>query len=56
MIADYHGPVEDPAALAIRLSSTPGVVDHGLFPPHMVATVLVGRGESVDRIDFTPGG
>jgi ribose 5-phosphate isomerase A len=52
VIADYHGPVDDPAALAARLSSTPGVVGHGLFPPEMVATVLVGRGESVDRIDF----
>jgi ribose 5-phosphate isomerase A len=52
VIADYHGPVEDPAALAARLSSTPGVVEHGLFPPQMVATVLVGRGESVDRTDF----
>jgi len=52
VIADYHGPVGDPAALAVRLSATPGVVEHGLFPPEMVATVLVGRGESVDRIDF----
>ena len=52
VIADYHGPVDDPAALAVRLSATPGVVDHGLFPPDMVATVLVGRGESVDRTDF----
>ncbi len=56
VIADYHGPVDDPAALAIRLSSTPGVVEHGLFPPEMVAAVLVGRGESVDRIDFRPSG
>ncbi len=52
VIADYHGPVDDPATLAIRLSATPGVVGHGLFPPEMVATVLVGRGESVDRTDF----
>jgi len=52
VIADYHGPVDDPAALAARLSATPGVLEHGLFPPGMVATVLVGRGESVDRIDF----
>jgi len=52
VIADYHGPVDDPAALALRLSSTPGVVEHGLFPPEMVATVLVGRGQSVDRTDF----
>ena len=52
VIADYHGPVDDPAALAARLSVTPGVVEHGLFPPEMVTTVLVGRGESVDRTDF----
>jgi ribose 5-phosphate isomerase A len=52
VIADYHGPVDDPAALAVRLSVTPGVIEHGLFPPEMVATVLVGRGESVDRTDF----
>ena len=52
VIADYHGPIDDPAALAVRLSATPGVVEHGLFPPEMVATVLVGRGESVDRTDF----
>jgi ribose 5-phosphate isomerase A len=55
VIADYRGPVDDPAALAVRLSGTPGVVQHGLFPPAMVSTVLVGRGESVDRIDFTSG-
>jgi len=55
VIADYHGPVDDPAALAIRLSAVPGVVEHGLFPPEMVATVLVGRGESADRIDFKSG-
>jgi ribose 5-phosphate isomerase A len=54
VIADYHGPVDDPAALAVRLSATPGVVEHGLFPPEMVATVLVARAKSVDRIDF-PG-
>jgi ribose 5-phosphate isomerase A len=52
VIADYHGPVGDPQVLAVRLSAVPGVVEHGLFPSEMVATVLVGRGESVDRIDF----
>jgi len=52
VIADYHGPVDDPAALAAWLASTPGVVEHGLFPPEMVATVLVARGKSVDRIEF----
>ena len=49
---DYQGPVGDPAVLAARFAATPGVVEHGLFPPQMVATVLVGRGESVDRTDF----
>jgi ribose 5-phosphate isomerase A len=52
IIADYHGPVDDPAELAARLSATPGVVDHGLFPPQMVAMAFVGRGESAERIDF----
>ena len=52
MIADYIGTFDDPAALAARFVSTPGVVEHGLFPRHVVATVLVARGESVDRIDF----
>ena len=56
VIADYHGPVDDPAALAAWLSSTPGVVEHGLFPPEMVATVLVGRRESVERTDFQHAG
>jgi ribose 5-phosphate isomerase A len=55
IIADYHGPVDDPAALAIRLSTTPGVVAHGLFPPQMVAMAFIGRGETVERIDFAPG-
>ena len=52
VIADYEGPVGDPAALAARFAATPGVVEHGLFPPDMVAMVLVGRGESVVRTDF----
>jgi ribose 5-phosphate isomerase A len=55
VIADYQGRVEDPAALAIWLSSTPGVVDHGLFPPQMVAMAFVGRGESAERIVFGSG-
>jgi ribose 5-phosphate isomerase A len=55
VIADYNGPIGDPAALAVRLSATPGVVAHGLFPPEMVAMVIVGRGESADKIDLTSG-
>src|SRR6204780_58494 len=56
VIADYHGAVDDPAALAVRLSSTPGVVAHGLFPPEMVAIAFVGRGDSADRIDLPSAG
>jgi ribose 5-phosphate isomerase A len=42
VIADYEGAVEDPAELAARLSATPGVVEHGLFPPTLVTDVIVG--------------
>jgi ribose 5-phosphate isomerase A len=49
-IADYHGDIGDPAALAASLAATPGVVDHGLFPPALVSEVLVGRGETVERL------
>jgi ribose 5-phosphate isomerase A len=49
VIADYMGPVEDPAELADRLSSAVGVVEHGLFPPDMVTEVFVGRGDDVER-------
>jgi ribose 5-phosphate isomerase A len=52
VIADYMETLDDPATLAARFASTPGIVEHGLFPPHMVATVLVAHGESVDRIEF----
>jgi ribose 5-phosphate isomerase A len=52
VIADYEGQVGDPAALANRLSATPGVVEHGLFPPSMVAIILVARGQSIERRDI----
>jgi ribose 5-phosphate isomerase A len=41
VIADYLGPVDDPAELAARLAATPGVVEHGLFPPSLVHDVIV---------------
>jgi ribose 5-phosphate isomerase A len=50
LIVDHHGDVDDPAALAARLSGTPGVVDHGLFAPSLVTMVLVGRDGGVDRL------
>jgi ribose 5-phosphate isomerase A len=52
-IADYRGPIDDPTALAARLAADPGVAAHGLFPPDMVAEVLVGTGGAVDRLTLT---
>jgi ribose 5-phosphate isomerase A len=48
VLADYRGAVDDPAQLADRLDAVPGVVSHGLFPPSMVSTVLVARGDEVE--------
>jgi ribose 5-phosphate isomerase A len=53
VIADFTGAVGDPAILAARLKAIPGVVEHGLFTPEMVATLLIGRGRSVETIDVT---
>jgi ribose 5-phosphate isomerase A len=50
VIADYLGPVEDPADLANRLAAVPGVVEHGLFPPELVSEILVARDGQVYRI------
>jgi ribose 5-phosphate isomerase A len=47
VIADYHGAVDDPAALAAELEAVPGVVGHGLFAPVLVHDVLVARGGEV---------
>jgi len=49
VIADFRGPVEDPAAIAARLSATPGVIDHGLFGPELVSDVLIARGEEIEH-------
>jgi ribose 5-phosphate isomerase A len=53
VIADFTGEVGTPGALAARLEAIPGVIEHGLFPPEMVTTIFVARGESVQRIDCT---
>ena len=50
ILADWTGPVDDPAELAARLAATPGVVEHGLFPPELVTEVLVGRDGGVERL------
>jgi ribose 5-phosphate isomerase A len=52
VIADYHGSFTDPEALAAHLSATPGVVDHGLFPPEMVATTIIARGTEIEHRDI----
>ncbi len=41
------GRIEDPAALALRLSQVPGIVEHGLFLDE-IDTVFVGRPGGVD--------
>ena len=48
ILADYHGPMGDPAGLAAMFDAVPGLVGHGLFPPSMVSTVLVARGDEVE--------
>jgi len=54
VIADFTGPYEDPAALASWLSGVPGVVEHGLFPPEMVTMALIGHGDQVETLTFSP--
>jgi ribose 5-phosphate isomerase A len=49
VIADYFGPVGDPRELAARLSATPGVVEHGLFAPELVSSVLIAGDASVEQ-------
>jgi ribose 5-phosphate isomerase A len=53
VIADYRGAIGDPAALAARLEADPGITSHGLFPPVMVSEVLVGAGDSVNRLTLS---
>jgi ribose 5-phosphate isomerase A len=54
VIADWLGPVEDPAALASRLDAEPGVVAHGLFGPALVTDVVVATGEAIEHHSFVP--
>ena len=52
VIADYQGAVDDPLGLAAALWGTPGVVDHGLFAPELVADILIARGSDVEHRTF----
>lgn len=49
VIADYHGPIGNPAGLAAWLCGIPGVIAHGLFEPALVADVIIGRGDTVEH-------
>jgi ribose 5-phosphate isomerase A len=48
-IADYRGPVDDPAATAARLASVPGVIDHGLFGPELISDIVIAHGEEIEH-------
>lgn len=52
VIADYTGAFDDARELAARLSATAGVVEHGLFSPALVSTVIVARGDQIERIEL----
>jgi len=43
------GKIEDPPPLALALSNTPGVVEHGLFIG-LASLALVGRGDRVEEL------
>lgn len=53
VLAFWRGRIGDPAQTAAFLSSVPGVVDHGLFPPSLVSDVLIARGETVERREIS---
>lgn len=41
----------------MRLGATPGVVEHGLFPPQMVSLILIAGEDGVRRrAGAKPGG
>jgi ribose 5-phosphate isomerase A len=49
VIADYQGPISDPAELAAWLAAIPGLVGHGLFEPAITSDVFIGRANSVEH-------
>jgi ribose 5-phosphate isomerase A len=48
VIGDSFAGIDDPYVTAARLSDDPGVVSHGLFPPSMVSTVIIARGQDIE--------
>jgi ribose 5-phosphate isomerase A len=49
LIGDYLAPIDDPRALAARLSAAPGVVEHGLFEPELVSLILIAGEQQLER-------
>lgn len=49
VIADYMGPVDDPADLARRLDASAGVVEHGLFGPELITDLLIAHDGAVEH-------
>jgi ribose 5-phosphate isomerase A len=48
VIADFTGEFGDLFELAAWFKAAPGVVEHGLFPPELVDSILIGRGSDVE--------
>jgi ribose 5-phosphate isomerase A len=49
LLADYLGPIGEYEELARRLCATPGVIEHGLFPPSLVTDIVSSTGKTVVR-------
>ena len=50
VIADLDAPIGDPATMSALLATDPGVAEHGLFPPFLVAEILVAEADEVRRM------
>ncbi len=55
LIADYHGEVVVASDTARWLSSTPGVVEHGLFSPELVSEIIIATGRTVSSTRLEGG-
>ena len=49
LIADYLDEIDVPRELCARLSATPGVIEHGLFAPEIVSTILIASARGVEQ-------
>jgi hypothetical protein len=44
--ADWHGPADDPVALAAHLDAIPGVMAHGLFAPEVTSDIIIAGADA----------